>query len=77
MCEEILYQIKLKILFNSHPGVYQLDCSCNSRYIGKSKKNYWHVALNISKTAQKVTLSHVAPLKIPQRTMESSTGFTR
>ena len=23
----------------SHPGVYQLDCSCDGRYIGKSKKN--------------------------------------
>ena len=23
---------------NIHPGVYQLDCSCNGRYIGKSKK---------------------------------------
>ena len=21
-----------------HPGVYQLDCSCNGRYIGESKK---------------------------------------
>ena len=23
---------------NSHPGVYRLDCSCNSRYIGESRK---------------------------------------
>ena len=22
----------------THPGVYQLDCSCNGRYIGESKK---------------------------------------
>ena len=38
MCEEILSQIKPKLLSNSHPGVYQLDCSCNGRYIGESKK---------------------------------------
>ena len=38
MCEEIQSQIKPKLLSNSHPGVYQLDCSCNGRYIGESKK---------------------------------------
>ena len=34
----ILCQNKPKLLPNSHPGVYQLDCSCNGRYIGESKK---------------------------------------
>ena len=29
---------KLKLLPNSQLGVYQLDCSCNGKYIGKSKK---------------------------------------
>ena len=29
---------KPKLLQNSQPGVYQLDCSCNGKYIGKSKK---------------------------------------
>ena len=29
---------KPKLLPNSLPEVYQLDCSCNGKYIGKSKK---------------------------------------
>ena len=29
--QSILCQNKPKLLPNSHPGVYQLDCSCNSR----------------------------------------------
>ena len=36
--QSILYQNKPKLLPNSHPGVYQLDCSCNSTYIGELKK---------------------------------------
>ena len=36
--QSILCQNKLKLLTNSHPGAYQLDCSCNGRYIGESKK---------------------------------------
>ena len=36
--QSILCQNKPKLLPNSHPGVYQLDCSCNGRYIGESKK---------------------------------------
>ena len=27
-----------ELLPNRHPGVYQLDYSCNGRYIGQSKK---------------------------------------
>ena len=30
-------QNKPKLLPNSHPGVYQLGCSCNGKYIGDSK----------------------------------------
>ena len=29
---------KSKLLANSFPGVYQLDCTCNALYIGKTKK---------------------------------------
>ena len=29
---------KPKLLPNSLPEVYQLDCSCNGKYIGESKK---------------------------------------
>ena len=36
--QSILCRNKPKLLPNSHPGVYQLDCSCNGRYIGESKK---------------------------------------
>ena len=36
--QSILCQNKPKLLPNSHPGVYQLDCSCKGRYIGESKK---------------------------------------
>ena len=38
MIQSILCQNKQKLLPNSHPGVYQLDCSRNGRYIGESKK---------------------------------------
>ena len=38
--QSILCQNKPKLLPISHPGVYQLDCSCNGRYIGESKKKY-------------------------------------
>ena len=37
--QSILCQSKPKLPPNSHPGVYQLDCLCNGRYIGESKKN--------------------------------------
>ena len=36
--KSILCQNKPKLIPNSHPGVYQLDCSCNGRYIVESKK---------------------------------------
>ena len=36
--QSILCQNKPKLLPNSHPGVYQLDCSCSGRYIGELKK---------------------------------------
>ena len=36
--QSILWLDKPKLPPNSHPGVYQLDCSCNGRYIGESKK---------------------------------------
>ena len=29
---------KPKVITNSQPGVYQLDCSCNGKYIDESKK---------------------------------------
>ena len=35
--QSILCQSKPKLLPYSYPGVYQLDCSCNGRYIGESK----------------------------------------
>ena len=37
--QSILCQSKAKLLPNSHPAVYQLDCSSNGKYIGESKKN--------------------------------------
>ena len=36
--QSILCQNKPELPPNNHPGVYQLDCSCNGRYIGESKK---------------------------------------
>ena len=36
--QSILFQNKPKLLPTSRPGVYQLDCSCNGRYIGELKK---------------------------------------
>ena len=49
--QSILCQNKPNLLPNSHPGVYQSDCSCNGRYISVSKKKYWHIAFSINKTA--------------------------
>ena len=34
----ILCQNKLKLIPNSYPGVYTLNCSCNAEYIGETKK---------------------------------------
>ena len=36
--QSILCQNKPKLLLNTHPGVCQLDCSYNGRYIRESKK---------------------------------------
>ena len=37
--QQILCQKKKpKLLPNSQPGVYQLECSCNGKYISESKK---------------------------------------
>ena len=33
----ILYQKQQKLLLNTHPGLYQLHCSYNGKYIGESK----------------------------------------
>ena len=34
----ILCQNKSKLIPNSYPGVYTLNCSCNAEYIGETKK---------------------------------------
>ena len=36
--KSILCQNKPKILPNSYPGVYALNCSCNAEYIGETKQ---------------------------------------
>ena len=36
--QSILCQNKPKLLPNSHPRLYQLDCSCSGRYLSESKK---------------------------------------
>lgn len=36
--QSILCRNKPKLLPNSGPGVYQLDCTCKRKYIGESKK---------------------------------------
>ena len=36
--KSILCQNKSKLIPNSYPGVYTLNCSCNSEYIGETKK---------------------------------------
>ena len=36
--KSILCQNKSKLIPNSYPGVYTLNCSCNAEYIGETKK---------------------------------------
>ena len=36
--QSLCHKNKPKLLPNSQPGVYQLDCSRNGKYIGESKK---------------------------------------
>ena len=36
--KSILCQNKSKLIPNSYPGVYTLNCSCNADYIGETKK---------------------------------------
>ena len=38
--QSILCQNKPILIPNGHPGAYQLDSSCNGRYISVSKKKY-------------------------------------
>ena len=36
--KNLIRRNKSKLLLNSFPGVYQLDCTCNALYIGETKK---------------------------------------
>ena len=36
--KNLICRNKSKLLSNSFPGVYQLDCTCNALYIGETKK---------------------------------------
>ena len=36
--KELICRNKSKLLPNSFPGVYQLDCTCNALYISETKK---------------------------------------
>ena len=36
--KSILCQNRSKLLSNSSPGIYALNCSCNAEYIGEIKK---------------------------------------
>ena len=36
--KNLICRNKSKLLPNSFPGVYQLDCTCNGQYIGETKK---------------------------------------
>ena len=36
--KNLICRNKSKLLPNSFPGVYQLDCTCNALYIGETKK---------------------------------------
>ena len=36
--KDLICRNKSKLLPNSFPGIYQLDCTCNALYIGETKK---------------------------------------
>ena len=36
--KSILCQNKSKLIPNSYPGIYKLNCSCDAEYIGETKK---------------------------------------
>lgn len=38
-CNQFYCQNKSEVLPNSYPGVYELQCSCQSRYFDETKKN--------------------------------------
>ena len=38
--KSLLCQNKSKLLPNSYRGVYELKCTCNSVYVGETKKRY-------------------------------------
>ena len=61
----LLCQDKPKLLPNSHPGVYQLDCSCSGKYICESKKKILKGCIEHQQDSIKVTGSHPAPLNTP------------
>ena len=57
--QSILCRNKPKLLPNSDPGIYQLDCTCKRKYIGESKKRKsQHALQSIDKTALRETGTH-------------------
>ena len=45
--KDLLCNTKSKLLSNSFPGVYRLECSCGSVYIGETKKRVLTSAIEL------------------------------
>ena len=50
----LLCKNKDKLIPNSHPGVYKLDCSCGTSYVGETKKKVLTRSLEHQKDAMEV-----------------------
>ena len=66
--KSILCENKSKLIPNSYPGVYTLNCSCNADYIGETKKKV------ITRTIehQQDSVEHIWTIEHKQGNLESS-----
>ena len=68
---------KPNLLPNSQPGVCQLDCSCNSKYIGESKKRVFTRCIEHQQVAWVENGDHLGLQNIQKNAMDNSTGSIR
>ena len=68
---------KPRLLPNSQPEVYQLVCSCNGKYIGKSKRECLQDAQNINRIAWVENGNHLDLQNNKKNAMNNLTGCIR
>ena len=73
----LLCKNKDKLIPNSHPGVYKLDCSCGTSYVGETKKKVLTRSLEHQKDAMEGRWEKMGRRSIARTVMADSIGCTR